>query len=49
MEEITLNSTKEEIMQMRNEGKIIFFRATERNEYLYGPQDMNKYLVKTQS
>jgi hypothetical protein len=42
-------STKEEIMQMRNEGKIISYRATERNEYLYEPQDMNKYLVKTQS
>jgi len=42
-------STKEEIMQLRNEGKIISFRATERNEYLYEPQDMNKYLIKTQS
>lgn len=42
-------STKEEIMQMRNEGKIISYRATERNEYLYEPQDMNKYLAKTQS
>ncbi len=46
---VELNSTKEEIMQMRNEGKIIFYRATERNEYLYEPQYMNKYLAKTQS
>jgi len=43
------DSTKEEIMQMRNEEKIISYRATERNEYLYEPQDMNKYLAKTQS
>jgi len=42
-------STKKEIMHMRNKGKIIYYRATERNEYLYGPQDMNKYLTKTQS
>ena len=46
---VELNSTKEEIMQMRNEGKIISYRATERNEYLYEPQNMNKYLAKTQS
>jgi len=44
-----IGSTKKEIMQMRNEGKIISYRATERHEYLYEPQDMNKYLAKTQS
>jgi len=30
-------STKEQIMQMRNEGKVVFFRATEKREYLYEP------------
>jgi len=46
---VELNSTREEIMQMRTEGKIVFYRAAERNEYLYEPQDMNKYLAKNQS
>ena len=43
------NFSQAQIMQMRNEGKIISYRATERNEYLYESQDMNKYLAKTQS
>ena len=46
---VELNSTQKQIMQMRNEGKIVFYRATEKNEYLYEPQNMNKYLAKTQS
>ncbi|MCG2789882.1 MAG: recombinase family protein [Actinomycetia bacterium] len=46
---LEMNSSQKQIMQMRNEGKITFYRATERNEYLYEPQDMNKYLAKTQS
>ena len=41
--------SQKQIFQMRNEGKIISYRATERNEYLYEPQETNKYLVKTQS
>jgi len=31
---------------MRNEGKIVFFRATDRSEYLYEPQNTEKYLLK---
>jgi hypothetical protein len=41
--------SQKQIFQMRNEGKIISYRATERNEYLYEPQETKKYLVKTQS
>ena len=43
------NLSQAQIMQMRNEEKIISYRATERDEYLYEPQDMDKYLIKTQS
>ena len=46
---VELNSSQKQIMQMRNEDKIVFYRATEKNEYLYEPQNMNKYLAKTQS
>lgn len=46
---VELNSTQKQIMRMRDEDKIVFHRATEKNEYLYEPQNMNKYLVKTQS
>jgi len=46
---VEINSTRKQIMQMRNEDKIVFYRATEKNEYLYEPQNMNKYLAKTQS
>ena len=46
---VELNSTGKQIMRMRNEDKIVSHRATEKNEYLYEPQNMNKYLVKTQS
>ena len=35
-----------QIMQMRNEGKIVFYKVTDRDEYLYEPQNMNKYLAK---
>lgn len=41
--------SQEQIMQMRNERKIVFHKASERNEYLYESQDMNKYLAKIQS
>ncbi|GAH65625.1 unnamed protein product [marine sediment metagenome] len=44
---VELNFTQKKIMRMRNEDKIIFHRATEKNEYLYEPQNMNKYLAKT--
>jgi len=30
--------TQEQIMQMRNEGKITFYKITDRDEYLYEPQ-----------
>ncbi|MFZ3105866.1 MAG: hypothetical protein WA105_00615, partial [Candidatus Hydromicrobium sp.] len=40
------NLSQAQIMQMRNEGKIVFYRVTDRDEYLYEPQNMNKYLVK---
>lgn len=46
---VELNSTGKQIMRMRNEDKIVFHRATEKNEYLYEPQNMNEYLAKTQS
>ena len=46
---VELNSTQKQIKQMRDEGKIVFHRATEKNEYLYEPQNMNKYLAKIQS
>lgn len=46
---VELNSTQKQIKQMRDEDKIVFHRATEKEEYLYEPQNMNKYLVKTQS
>jgi len=46
---VELNSTQKQIKQMRDEGKIIFHRATDKEEYLYEPQNMNKYLAKTQS
>jgi len=40
------NFSQAQIMQMRNEGKITFYRVTDRDEYLYEPQNMNKYLAK---
>jgi len=33
---------------MRNEEKIVFYRITDRDEYLYEPQNTNKYLAKIQ-
>jgi len=39
--------SQKQIMQMRNEGKITFYKITDRGEYLYEPQDTNKNLVKT--
>ena len=43
------NFSQAQIMQMRNEGKIVFYRVTDRDEYLYEPQNINKYLTKNQS
>ncbi|MFZ3105913.1 MAG: recombinase family protein [Candidatus Hydromicrobium sp.] len=40
------NFSQAQIMQMRNEEKIVFYRFTDRDEYLYGPQNTNKYLAK---
>jgi len=40
--------TQKKIFKMRNEGKIKFYRVTDRIEYLYEPQDNGKYLAKTQ-
>jgi len=40
--------TQKQIMQMRNEGKITFYRVTDRIEYLYEPQNKGNYLVKIQ-
>ncbi|MBM3701197.1 MAG: recombinase family protein [Actinobacteria bacterium] len=40
--------TQEQIMQMRNEGKIVFYKVTDRIEYLYEPQDKDNYLSKIQ-
>ncbi|MCX6382894.1 MAG: recombinase family protein [Actinobacteria bacterium] len=40
------NLSQEQIMQMRNEGKIIFYRVTDRIEYLYEPQNKSNYLAK---
>ena len=42
------NLSQAQIMQMRNEGKIIFYRVTDRIEYLYEPQDRGNYLSKIQ-
>ena len=35
---LEMNSSQKQIMQMRNEGKITFYRITDRDEYLYEPQ-----------
>ena len=43
-----LNSTQKQIRKMRDEGKIVFYRATEKEEYLYEPQDKSKYLAEIQ-
>ncbi|MBU4313169.1 MAG: recombinase zinc beta ribbon domain-containing protein [Actinobacteria bacterium] len=40
------NFSQAQIMQMRNEGKIVFYRVTDRDEYLYEPCNSNKYLIK---
>jgi DNA invertase Pin-like site-specific DNA recombinase len=40
------NLSQEQIMKMRNEGKIVFYKATDRDEYLYEPQNTEKYLLK---
>jgi len=40
--------TQEQIMQMRNEGKIKFYRVTDRIEYLYEPQNKSKYSAEIQ-
>jgi len=42
------NLSQAQIMQMRNEGKIVFYKVTDRDEYLYESQNMNKYLAKIQ-
>lgn len=41
---VELNSTQKQIRKMRNEGKIVFYRATEKEEYLYEPQNKSKYI-----
>jgi len=43
------NLSQAEIFQMRNEEKIVFYKVTDRDEYLYEPQNINKYLTKNQS
>ena len=43
---LEMNSSQKQIMQMRNEEKIVFYKVTDRNEYLYEPQNTNKYLAK---
>ncbi len=40
------NLSQEQIIQMRNEGKIVFYKVTDRIEYLYEPQNTEKYLLK---
>ena len=40
------NLSQEQIMQMRNEGKIVYHKVTDRREYLYEPQNTEKYLLK---
>jgi hypothetical protein len=40
------NFSQAQIMQMRNEGKIVFYKVTDRDEYLYEPQNTEKYLLK---
>ena len=40
------NFSQAQIIQMRNEGKIVFYKVTDRDEYLYEPQKTNKYLAK---
>jgi DNA invertase Pin-like site-specific DNA recombinase len=40
------NFSQAQIMQMRDEGKIIFYKVTDRDEYLYEPQNKSKYLAK---
>ena len=42
------NLSQEEILKMRNEGKIVFYKLTDREEYLYEPQNTNKNLAKIQ-
>ena len=42
------NLSQAQIMQMRNEGKIVFYRVTDRIEYLYEPQNKSNYLAKIQ-
>ena len=43
---LEMNSSQKQIMQMRNEEKIVFYKVTDRNEFLYEPQNNNKYLAK---
>ena len=43
---LEMNFSQEQIMQMRNEAKIVFYKVTDRNEYLYEPKNTNKYLAK---
>jgi hypothetical protein len=45
---LEVNLSQAQIMQMRNEGKIIFYKVTDRIEYLYEPQDKDNYLLKIQ-
>jgi hypothetical protein len=45
---VELNSTQKQIRKMRDEGKIVFYRATEKEEYLYEPQNKSKYLAEIQ-
>ncbi|MHB8280641.1 MAG: recombinase family protein [Candidatus Humimicrobiaceae bacterium] len=40
------NLSQEQIMQMRNKGKIVYHKVTDRREYLYEPQNTEKYLLK---
>jgi len=40
------NFSQAQIMQMRDEWKIIFYKVTDRDEYLYEPQNKSKYLAK---
>jgi len=45
---VELNSTQKQIRKMRDEGKIVFYRVTEKEEYLYEPQKKSKYLAEIQ-
>jgi hypothetical protein len=46
---VELDSAQKQIRKMKDEGKIVFYRATEKEEYLYEPAEQKQIIFSRNS